>query len=63
MTVMWAAMLRQAVIGWGLSPEAFWGLSWREWGVLTQAETPVRLARAGLEALMAQFPDEANNGK
>lgn len=56
----WGAMLRQAVIGWGLSPQAFWGLSWREWVLLTQTEAVARLEKAGLMAMMAQFPDEAD---
>ncbi|MFT4089278.1 MAG: phage tail assembly chaperone [Asticcacaulis sp.] len=56
---LWGAMLRQAVIGWGLTPQDFWGLSWREWVLLTQTDAPLRLEAAGLKAMMAQFPDEA----
>ncbi|MEM9965377.1 MAG: phage tail assembly chaperone [Asticcacaulis sp.] len=60
MTDAWGAMLRQAVIGWGLSPQVFWSLSWREWVWLTQTEAVARLEKAGLRVMMAQFPDEAD---
>lgn len=60
---MWTQRFRQAVTGWGMSPEAFWGLSWREWVMLTQVEDGPVLERAGFEAMMAQFPDEVDAWK
>lgn len=51
----WSAMLRAAV-AMGLTPDAFWRLSWREWRMLTGEAAP-RLARSEFEALMARFPD------
>ncbi len=53
----WAALLRRAV-AMGLTPDAFWRLSWREWQMLNgRAATPV-LDRAALDVLMEAFPDE-----
>ncbi len=41
----------------GLSPEAFWRLSWREWRWLNSTDAPPALGRAEMEALMREFPD------
>ena len=55
----WGAMLRMAV-ALGVSPEAFWRLSLKEWRMLTAvAGKPVPMGRAEVEALMKAWPDEA----
>lgn len=51
----WAGLLRRALL-MGLTPEAFWRLSWREWAML-DGETSPPLGRAGLEAMMRLYPD------
>lgn len=54
----WGAMLRAAVAT-GLTPEAFWRLSLREWRMLTEAvagHTP--LSRAELERMTEAWPDD-----
>jgi len=51
----WEAAFRFAVRGLGLSPDAFWRLSVREWRMLTGAEAGLK--RDELAALMARFPD------
>lgn len=57
MDSVWGAMLRRAV-AMGISPEAFWRLSWCEWRMLTVGAVPEGLGRGALEAMMARFPDE-----
>ena len=42
----------------GLSPEAFWRVSVREWRALVAAPEGAALDRAGFAALAARFPDE-----
>lgn len=49
--------LRHAVLALGLSPDAFWALTLAEWRFLAP-EAPSVLSRAGLEALIAQYPDQ-----
>lgn len=53
----WAGMLRTAV-ALGVSPDAFWRLSLKEWRMLTERAGAPALGRGGLEALMARWPDE-----
>ena len=53
---MWAAMLRAAA-GLGVTPEAFWRLSLKEWRALTGREAAPSLSRDGFEALAARWPD------
>lgn len=50
----WGEMLRAALAA-GISPEAFWRLSLREWRWLASGAAP---ARGELETLMARFPDQ-----
>jgi uncharacterized phage protein (TIGR02216 family) len=50
-------MLRTAV-ALGVSPEAFWRLSLKEWRMLTAvAGKAVPMGRAEVEALMQAWPD------
>ncbi|ACL96333.1 phage tail assembly chaperone [Caulobacter vibrioides] len=53
----WATPLRLA-LSLGLPPEAFWRLSLTEWRALTQAPDAPCLNRAGLQDLLARYPDE-----
>lgn len=42
----------------GISPNAFWRLSLKEWRAMnSNADTPA-LARMDLDALIARFPDD-----
>jgi uncharacterized phage protein (TIGR02216 family) len=53
----WGARLRTAV-ALGVSPEAFWRLSLKEWRMLTAvAGKAVPMGRAEVEALMQAWPD------
>ncbi|MCA8900287.1 MAG: phage tail assembly chaperone [Hyphomonas sp.] len=52
----WGAMLRAALTA-GLSPEAFWRLSLREWRWLAGAGGD-GMGRGRLVGLMDAFPDE-----
>ncbi|WP_408608601.1 phage tail assembly chaperone [Caulobacter endophyticus] len=54
----WGAMLRRAAIEFAAPPQAFWRLSLKEWRALAGAPSAPVLARSGLAALMARFPDE-----
>ncbi|PVM90766.1 phage tail assembly chaperone [Caulobacter endophyticus] len=51
-------MLRRAAIEFAAPPQAFWRLSLKEWRALAGAPSAPVLARSGLAALMARFPDE-----
>jgi len=53
----WAEMLRTAA-AMGITPEAFWRLSLREWRMLVEAPAGAEpLGRAGLERMMEGWPD------
>lgn len=55
---MWGAMLRTAM-RFGVTPEAFWRLSLKEWRMLTAPErSAAPLGRPEFEALLARYPDE-----
>lgn len=56
----WGAMLRAALSA-GLSVEAFWRLSLREWRWLADRSGDV-LGGAELHELMRAFPDEEKKG-
>ena len=58
----WAAMLRLAVERFGVTPEAFWRLSLKEWRMLTAASEPAAMGRDELERLAARWPDGAKHG-
>lgn len=51
----WADMMRLAV-GRGITPDAFWQLSVREWLWLTSTSEP-QFGRAELTSLMEAYPD------
>lgn len=55
----WPALMRAGLQGLGLSPEAFWRLSPAEFLLmLGDAPDAAPIGRAGLEALIARFPDK-----
>ncbi|MBE0452080.1 rcc01693 family protein [Roseovarius autotrophicus] len=54
----WPALLRAGVQGLGLRPAEFWTLTPVELRLmLGEGHGPRPMARAGLEALLAAFPD------
>ena len=55
-------MLRLAVERFGVTPEAFWRLSLKEWRMLTAASEPAAMGRDELERLAARWPDGAKHG-
>lgn len=56
----WPALMRAGMQGLGLAPEVFWRLSPAEFLLmLGDAPEAAPLRRAGLEALIARFPDRA----
>lgn len=56
----WTALMRAGIQGLGLAPEVFWRLSPAEFLLLLgDAPEAAPLRRAGLEALIARFPDKA----
>ena len=59
---MWAAMLRAAA-GLGVTPEAFWRLSLKEWRALTGREAAPSLSRDAFEALAARWPDGESSSR
>ena len=55
----WASVIRFGLTHLRLTPDAFWRLSLLELTALIGAdELPAMATRQGLEALMAQFPDD-----
>jgi len=58
LTPRWREALRLATLRLSIPPEAFWRLSLAEWRALTEIPPAPVLTRAGLEALIARFPDE-----
>ena len=55
----WPAMLRLAAERFAIQPAAFWRLSLAEWLALTAPPCVTEpLDRAGLDALLAAFPDD-----
>ena len=56
----WPALMRAGLQGLRLSPEAFWALTPAELRLmLGQTEVAAPLNRAGLDALLAAYPDHA----
>lgn len=56
-------MLRLA-LRMGVTPEAFWRLSLKEWRMLTGAGEAAGMSRAELERLTARWPDrEVRDGR
>ena len=58
MRTPWAGMLRAAAVA-GVSPEAFWRLSLREWRMLTEAPAAAApMGRGEFERLAEAWPDD-----
>ncbi len=56
----WARQIRRASREFGLSPDAFWRLSLKEWRALAGQPSGLSpLNRADLEALIGAYPDTA----
>lgn len=61
--VNWQALMRAGMRGHGLSPAAFWALTPAELELMLGRPAGVApLARAGLEALLRDFPDGPGSG-
>lgn len=56
--IPWRQWLQYAVAGLGLAPETFWMLTIAEWRWLTDRAGAGALARDGLDALIALYPDQ-----
>jgi uncharacterized phage protein (TIGR02216 family) len=55
----WPGLLRLAAERFAVTPQAFWRLSLVEWRALTAPVPQAQpLDRAGLDALLAAFPDD-----
>ena len=60
----WGALMRAGMPGLGLTPEAFWRLTPAELRLmLGQGAQDAPLNRAGLDALLAAYPDAAHPAK
>ncbi len=58
----WPALMRAGVQGLGLRPAEFWALTPVELRLmLGEGRGAAPMARAGLEALLAAFPDETGD--
>lgn len=55
----WPALMRAGIVGLQLPPEQFWALTPAEFRLLLGEGVSAPLRRAGLDALMEAFPDEA----
>lgn len=53
----WAGLLRAGLQGLGLRPDEFWNLTPHELRMMMGAEQAQTLTRAGLDRLLAAFPD------
>ena len=54
----WPVLMRAGMVGLGLTPDRFWGLTPAElWLMLGQGGGDAPMNRAGLEALQAAYPD------
>jgi uncharacterized phage protein (TIGR02216 family) len=59
----WPGLVRAGICGLGLRPREFWALTPAELALMLGIDGGGGgLGRAGLEALMARFPDEAVEG-
>lgn len=57
----WPALMRAGLQGLGLSPDVFWSLTPAELRVMLGLEgQEAPMLQAGLEALMAAWPDDMN---
>ena len=56
--IAWRPLMRLGLVELGLTPEVFWGLTPAELMFIARVgEGEPALTRAGLDALMARFPD------
>lgn len=53
----WPALMRAGLMGLRLRPEEFWALTPAELRVMLGVDAQAPMQRAGLEALMAAYPD------
>jgi uncharacterized phage protein (TIGR02216 family) len=53
----WSDWLAHACTAFGLKPQAFWRLSFREWRMLSGAGAMPPLTRNELATLASRFPD------
>lgn len=61
--IAWARLMRLGMVELGLAPGVFWDLTPAELMLLAGVEAGAApLRRAGLEALMALYPDRARDG-
>ncbi|MEM6727320.1 MAG: rcc01693 family protein [Pseudomonadota bacterium] len=54
----WAGMMRLGLSELRLPPETFWRLTPAELQMMVAPMGPAPMGQAGLEALMARYPDE-----
>ncbi|MEQ9693230.1 rcc01693 family protein [Shimia sp. SDUM112013] len=60
----WPALMRAGIAGLRLSPQAFWALTPAELRMmLGQGQAPAALSRAGLDALLAAYPDKTEGSR
>ncbi len=53
----WPGLMRAGITGLGLKPHEFWALTPAELRLMLGDAAPAPLRRAGLEALLAAYPD------
>lgn len=53
----WPGLLRAGLRGLGLRPDEFWNLTPNELRIMLGADETPSLTRAGLDRLLAAFPD------
>ena len=58
----WPVLMRAGLVGLRLTPEQFWALTPAELGVMLGEGASAPMRRDGLQALMAAFPDDDENG-
>jgi uncharacterized phage protein (TIGR02216 family) len=57
MKIAWARLMRLGMLRLGLAPEVFWSLTPAELMLLAGIGERAALTRAGLDELLARFPD------
>jgi uncharacterized phage protein (TIGR02216 family) len=58
MRIAWGRLMRVGMVRLGLAPEVFWSLTPAELMLLAGEGQREALTRAGLDALVARFPDK-----
>ncbi len=59
--IAWTTLMEVGFRGLGLTPAVFWDLTPAEFLLMTGFREPESLGRAGLEALIARFPDRQDH--